>query len=233
MGFLVKISRKKLEEVHVFLEKAVEIIINGGIIAFPTNSVYGLGCDPQNLDVINRIYDIKFRERSKGFLILVSDYNEAIKIADFNDSAKKLIQKYWPGQLTLILNRKEPSIIPPEVTAFKNTIGLRVPENEIILNILKRLKEKGHLGCIIGTSANYSGESPSISGEEVTKKLLSPIDLIIDGGKSKSKVPTTIVDCTTKLIKFLRIGEISEEEISEFLSDNKQQNDEDDSYEKF
>ena len=91
----------------------------------------------------------------------------------------------------------------------------------IILSILKLLKEKGHFPCIIGTSANYSGEPPSISGEEVTKKLLSPIDLIIDAGKSKSRLPTTIVDCTTQEIKFLRIGEITEEEILEFLSENR------------
>ena len=218
MGFLVKITNKKLEEVHVFLEKAVEIIINAGIVAFPTNSVYGLGCDPTNLNAIKKIYDIKFRDRSKGLLLLISDYEEAIKIAEFNETARKLADKYWPGQLTLILKRKEHCFIPPEVTAFQDTIGLRVPENEIILTILKLLKSEGHYGGIIGTSANYSGEPPSISGEEVKKKILGPIDLIIDSGKSKSKLPTTIVDCTSKKIKFLRIGEISNEEILEFVS---------------
>jgi len=161
MGFLVKITNKKLEEVHVFLEKAVEIIINAGIIAFPTNSVYGLGCDPTNLNAIKKIYDIKFRDRSKGLLLLISDYEEATKIAEFNETARKLADKYWPGQLTLILKRKEHCFIPPEVTAFQDTIGLRVPENEIILNILKLLKSEGYYGGIIGTSANYSGEPPN------------------------------------------------------------------------
>ncbi|MFX1302722.1 MAG: L-threonylcarbamoyladenylate synthase, partial [Promethearchaeota archaeon] len=174
--------------------------------------------DPQNLDVINRIYDIKFRDRSKGLLLLLSDYEEATRIAEFNDIAKKLANQYWPGQLTLILKKKEPSFIPPEVTAFQDTIGLRVPKNEIILKILQLLKSEGHFGGIIGTSANYTGEPPSISGEEVTKKIISPIDLIIDGGKSKSKLPTTIIDCSSQKIDFLRIGEISEEEILEFLS---------------
>ena len=84
--------------------------------------------------------------------------------------------------------------------------------------MLRILKEKGYLGGIIGTSANYSGEPPSISGDEVVKKLLSPIDLIIDGGKSKSKTPTTIIDSTTQKLKFLRIGKISEEEINDYLS---------------
>jgi len=218
MGFLIKLAGKELKEIEVYLKIAVDFIIQGKVISFPTNSVYGLGGDPQNLEVINRINDIKFRDRSKGFLLLVSDYEEALKIAEFNDVAKKLAKHYWPGQLTLILNKKEPNIILPEVTAFKNTVGLRVPENKIILNVLRLLKAEGHLGVIIGTSANYSGEPPCISGEGVAKKILSPIDLILDGGKSKSQLSTTIVDCTTLEPKFLRIGMISEEEILEFLS---------------
>ncbi|MFX1504076.1 MAG: L-threonylcarbamoyladenylate synthase [Promethearchaeota archaeon] len=218
MGFLIKLAGKPLKEIEFFLKIAVDTIIEGKVIAFPTASVYGLGGDPQNLEVINKIYDIKFRDRSKGLLLLVSDYEVATKIAEFNETAMKLANQFWPGQLTLILKKKKPNIIPPEVTAFQDTIGLRVPENQIILNILKILKSEGHFGGIIGTSANYSGEAPSISGEEVSKKILSPIDLIIDGGKSKSRLPTTIVDCTSNTVKFLRIGEITEEEILDYLS---------------
>jgi L-threonylcarbamoyladenylate synthase len=218
MGFLIKLAGKKLKDIKFYLDIAVENVIEGKIVAFPTDSVYGIGGDPQSLDVVNRIYDIKFRDRSKGLLLLVSDYEEANKIAEFNNTAKKLADRYWPGQLTLILKKKEPNIILPEVTAFKNTIGLRVPENEIISTILKLLKEKGYFGGIIGTSANYSGEPPSLSGEEVSKKILGTIDLIIDGGKSKTKIPTTIIDCTTEKIKFLRIGKILAEEVLEFLS---------------
>jgi len=218
MGFLIRLAGKELKDTEFYLQIAVENIIEGKIIAFPTNSVYGIGGDPQNLDVVERIFEIKFRDRSKGFLLLVSDFEEASKIVEFNEVAKRLADKYWPGQLTLILKRKEPNIIPLEVSAHQDTLGLRVPENKIILKILRILKEKGYLGGIIGTSANYSGEPPSISGDEVVKKLLSPIDLIIDGGKSKSKTPTTIIDCTTQELKFLRIGKISREEINDYLS---------------
>ena len=213
MGFLVKIAGKRLEEVQLFLEKAVEVVLSGGLLGFPTNSVYGIGGDPLNLNLIERCYNIKFRDRDKGFLLLISDIEEALKVAEFNDTAKKLADIFWPGQLTLILNKKEPNVIPPEVSAFKNTIGVRVPENEIILTILKILKSKGHFGGIIGTSANYSGEPPSINGDEVVKKFLMAIDYIIDGGKSESKIPTTIVDCTTEELEFLRIGKLTEEEI--------------------
>jgi len=217
MGFLIKLSGKRLEDIQIFLEEAADIIISGGLLGFPTNSVYGLGGDPLNLELIERLYNIKFRDRDKGFLLLISDIEEAHKIVEFNETAKKLAEKFWPGQLTLILNRKEPNIIPLEVSANRNTIGLRVPENEILLKILQILKSKGHFGGIIGTSANYSGEPPSTSGEEIAKKFLMSIDFIIDGGKSESKIPTTIVDCTTEKLKFLRIGKLSEEEIKNKL----------------
>ncbi|MHA1490563.1 MAG: L-threonylcarbamoyladenylate synthase [Promethearchaeota archaeon] len=218
MGFLIRLSSKEEKEIELFLEIAVDNIIEGKVISFPTNSVYGIGGDPKNLDLIKRLFDIKFRDRSKGFLLLVSDYEEALKIAEFNSVAKRLANYFWPGQLTLILNRKEPNIIPLEVSAFKKTIGIRVPENKIILKILNILKSRGYFGGIIGTSANYSGEPPSISGDQVVKKILSPIDLILDGGKSKSKLPTTIIDCTTEKLKFLRIGKISEEYILRVLT---------------
>ncbi|GAG72362.1 unnamed protein product [marine sediment metagenome] len=162
MGFLIKLKGKKIQDLDFVFEIAVENILEGKLVAFPTNSVYGLGGDPLNLEVINRIYDIKYRDRSKGLLILVVDTEEAEKVADFNKIGYKLAERFWPGQLTLVLRRKEPNLIPPEVTAFKNTIGIRVPENEIVLTILKKLKSKGYFGGIIGTSANYSGDHPQL-----------------------------------------------------------------------
>jgi len=221
MGFLIKLKGKKIQDLEFVFETAVENIIEGKLIAFPTNSVYGLGCDPTNLNAIEKIYDIKYRDRSKGLLLLVADIEEAEKVADFNKTSYKLAERFWPGQLTLILNKKEPNIIPPEVTAGKNTIGIRIPENEIVLTILNKLKIKGYFGGIIGTSANYSGEPSSISGDQVAKKFLTPIDLILDGGKTKTKVPTTILDCTSEELKLLRIGIVKEEEIEEFIESNK------------
>jgi L-threonylcarbamoyladenylate synthase len=218
MGFLIKLKGKKLEEIQTYLEIAVDKILEGKIIAFPTDSVYGIGGDPLNLSVIDRIYNIKFRERSKGLLLLVSDIDEAVKIAEFNKLATRLAKEFWPGQLTLILKRKEPNIIPKEITAFKDTVGLRIPKNEIIMNILKILKSRGKFGGIIGTSANYSGDNPCISGDEVAKRFLSPIDLIIDSGRSKSRMATTIINCSTESPEFLRIGLLTKDKIYERLN---------------
>ncbi|TFF89888.1 MAG: threonylcarbamoyl-AMP synthase [Promethearchaeota archaeon] len=217
MGFLINIKGKKENEIGVFLDTAVDYILDGKVIAFPTDSVYGLGGDPLNPKVVEKLYHLKFRDPSKGFLLLVADIEEAKKVADFNNLANKLTEKYWPGQLTLILTKKKHNIIPDEVTASPETIGLRIPENTIILGILKKLKERGKFGGIIGTSANYAGEEPSISGQEVSKKIMHPIDFIIEAGKSKSKIPTTIVDCTSLKLKILRVGKIEEEQITEYL----------------
>lgn len=219
MGFLIKLKGKSLVDTKPYLEIAVDNILEGKIIAFPTDSVYGIGGDPQNLDVIDRIHEIKFRDHSKGLALLVADLEEATKIAEFNNLANFLAKKFWPGQLTLIMRRKEPNIIPPEVTAFKNTIAIRIPRNEIILNILSILKSRGYFGGIVGTSANYSGEAPCISGDEIAKKFLTPIDLIIDGGKLKSKLATTIIDCTSGEPKFMRIGSLTKDQVRNVLMD--------------
>jgi len=220
MGFLIRIPKKyleNLEQIKYLFEIAVDYILSGKLLAFPTDSVYGIGGDPLSSEVVEKLYTIKYRDRNKGLLLLVSDFEEASKIAEFNEVAKVLAEKYWPGQLTLILKKKAQNIIPPEVTANQDTIGLRVPDNEIVLEILKILKSKGKFGGIIGTSANYSGEEPSVTGAEVAKTFLGTIDLIIDSGASKSKIPTTIVNCTQNKINFLRIGVIDETSINEFL----------------
>ncbi|MFO7794847.1 MAG: L-threonylcarbamoyladenylate synthase [Promethearchaeati archaeon] len=218
MGFLIKIKNKSIEEIKVFLDITIDHLIKGNVIGFPTNSVYGLGCDPTNLDAVERLYRLKFRDPSKGFLLLVSDFEEAKRVADFNEAGLKLASHFWPGQLTLILNKKKPNIIPYEVTANEDTIGLRVPENKIILEILRSLKSKGLFGGLVGTSANYSGEEPATSGQEVSNTFLGPIDIIIDAGESKSKIPTTIVDCTGNKIKILREGMINKEQINKVIS---------------
>lgn len=217
MGLLIKFSEKNKKKISEYYELIVNFIADGKIIAFPTNSVYGLGGDPFNPDVIRRLQDIKFRDRDKGFLLLLSDCEEASKIVVFNNVAEKLVKRYWPGQLTLILKRKVPNMIPMEVSGFRDTIGVRIPENEVILGILKKLKSKGKFGGIIGTSANFSGEKPSISGAEVAKSFMGNIDLILDSGKSRSKMPTTIVDCSEDIVKILRIGKITKDEISEVI----------------
>ncbi|MHA1805763.1 MAG: L-threonylcarbamoyladenylate synthase [Promethearchaeota archaeon] len=219
MGFLIRVAGKNIEDTKMFLDIAVDYIIEGKIVAFPMDSVYGLGGDPLNLDVIERLNQIKFQEENKGFFLLLTDMEEAVKIAEFNPMALKLAKKFWPGQLNLVLKRKSPSIIPPEVSLHADTIGIQVPQNQLILTILNLLKERGYFAGILATSANYSDEPPSISGKEVVRKFLTQIDLILDGGVSEFKIPTTMVDCTGDTPVFLRIGVLKEEQILEALKE--------------
>lgn len=217
MGFVVKLSGKKenYEKEHMYFKIAADHVIDGRLIAFPTDSVYSLGGDPKNLNVCERFYDIKFQDRNKGFLLLVADIEEAKKIANFTELDEKLARRFWPGELSLILKQKENSFISPEVTGNRDTIRLRVPKNPIILSILKALKEKGEFGGLIGTSANFSEEPPSVSGKQVAKIFSRMVYYIIDSGKIKSKITTTIVDCTEGDLKILRKGKITKEELEQ------------------
>ncbi|MBA7507762.1 Threonylcarbamoyl-AMP synthase [subsurface metagenome] len=221
MGLLLKLSRdNKLDK--IFLEKAADAVIEGKIIAYPTNTVYGLGGDPQNLKVINRIFEMKFRERDKGLPILVSDIEEARKIGEFNLYASQIAEYFWPGQVTIIVKKILKSI-PQKLTGGKQTVAIRVPENGIILAILGNLKSKGVLGGIIGTSANISDQENIIEGEYIPKLLFDQIDVILDCGKTLTQIPSTIVDCSSAKkkseLKFLRIGSISKEEILKIFND--------------
>jgi L-threonylcarbamoyladenylate synthase len=215
LGLLLKLSGIKSID-SIFLEKAANAIIEGKIIAYPTNTVYGLGGDPFNLNVIDKIFSIKFRERNKGFPILVSDLNEAMKIGRFNIFAKRIAEKFWPGQVTLVVD-KIVSSIPDELTGGSKTIAIRIPENKIILKILEIIKNKGYFGGIIGTSANISDHENIIKGEDIPKILFGQIDVIIDGGLTLTKIPSTIIDCSSVEkkfeLKFLRIGSVTKEDI--------------------
>lgn len=215
MGLLLRLSGDKDKD-KIFLERAADLIIEGDIFAYPTNTVYGLGGDPLNVEVVNRIFDIKLRNKEKGFPVLVSDLEEAKKIGEFNFIATQIAEKFWPGQVTVVVKKKLNSV-PKELTGNKTTIALRVPENEVVLTILNILKDRGVFGGIIGTSANISDEENIIRGEDISNLFFGQIDLILDAGETLAQIPSTIIDCSSATrkseLKFLRIGKIKQEEI--------------------
>ena len=180
---------------------------SGQIIGFPTDTVYGIGCNPFDKYGISRIYDLKKRRGEKRFPILGFSKIELEKIVTFNPKAEKISQKFWPGQVTLLLPIKAEMADKIE---NNGKLAVRVPDNECVLAILKQCK------LIIGTSANVSGEKSILDSNEFKTKL-PKIDLVVDGGKIISSGESTIIDFIDNEITIVREGSVSKDEIINVL----------------
>lgn len=184
----------------VALQHAVDVLRNGGLVAFPTDTVYGLGALPTSAEFIERLYTVKGRESTQAIAILISSPTELEEVTvDPSKTALKLAKKFWPGPLTLIVPR-HPDL--PDVLSPNPTIGVRIPDHEFALELLRSV---GPLGV---TSANISGGENTITAQEVLHQLDGKIHLVIDGGKSPGSIPSTVVDCTTPEPVILRPGPI-------------------------
>ena len=189
------------------INQVVKSYEKGQIIAFPTDTVYGIGCNPFNKHAISKIYNLKKRNGEKRFPILGFSRKELEKIVDFNSDAKKISERFWPGPITLLLPIKK------EITKkIENNgkLAVRVPNNECTLSILKQCK------LIIGTSANLSGEKSILNSNEFKTKMLE-IDVLVDGGNIISSGESTIVDFVGDELKIIRKGSISKDEIERAL----------------
>ena len=173
---------------------------------FPTDTVYGIGCDPYNKKAVSRLYEIKKREKTKLFPVLGISKMELEKIAEFNTMEEKIAEKFWPGQVTLILKVKDEKI--RQTLCLDKKIAVRVPNNQCVLSLLKECK------LLVGTSANISGTTPFTDPNECSKNL-TRYDLLIDGGIIPSQSESTIVEIVGDDIKILREGNVPEKEIRE------------------
>ena len=185
---------------------AIKKIKDGGIIVFPTDTVYGIGCDPYNKKTISRLYEIKKRKKTKPFPILGISKTELEKIAEFNTLEEKIAEKFWPGQVTLVLKVKDEKI--RQSLCLDKKIAVRVPNNQYVLSFLKECK------FLVGTSANISGTAPFTDPNECSKNLIG-YDLLVDGGIIPSQSESTIVEIVGDDIKILREGSVPEKEIRE------------------
>ena len=189
------------------INKIVNAYENGQIIAYPTDTVYGIGCNPFNKDSISKIYDIKNREGEKRFPILGFSKKELEKIVEFNTIAENISEKFWPGQITMLLPiRKEMS----QRISNNGKLAVRVPNNECVLAILEKCK------LIVGTSANISGEKSILDSNECKTKL-PEIDILVNGGKITSLGESTIIDFIDDQLKVIREGSISKQDIEKIL----------------
>jgi len=171
---------------------------------FPTDTVYGIGCDPYNKDAVASIYRIKSRGTEKQFPILGASKADLSKIAIFDKRSSKIAEKFWPGPITLILKLKDKKL--KESMGLENKVAVRVPNNQCVLSLLKQCN------LLVGTSANISGSSSHTDPEECAKRLTG-YDLLLDGGTITNTIESTIVEIKENEIKVLRKGDITKEEI--------------------
>jgi L-threonylcarbamoyladenylate synthase len=190
------------------VEPAIEVLRRGGVVVFPTDTVYGLGANPFDEQAVVKIYRIKQRPRHLALPLLLSDKSELMRVAStVPDVAWRLAGRFFPGGLTLVLS-KAPLV--PHTVAPGDTVAVRVPHHHIPLALIRGLGTP-----LIGTSANLWGRPSPVTVEEVWGQLVDKVDLVIDGGRCPGGIESTVVDVTAEVPRILRYGAVSREELEE------------------
>lgn len=191
------------------LARALAVLQNGGLVAFPTDTVYGVGALAFNDAAVGDIYTAKDRPVEKAIPVLIGATADLDKVTlEVPSSAVRLAARFWPGPLTLVVP-KHPNL--PDTVSVTSTVGVREPDHTVARALLVAA------GPMAVTSANLSGQASPCTAQEVFAQLGGRIALIIDGGKTPGGVPSTVVDCTGKEIVILRTGPILEDEIRAVL----------------
>ena len=186
------------------IEKTFQVIKKGGIVVFPTDTVYGIGCNPYNANAVEKIYEIKSREKIKSLPVLAYSLDTVKEIARIDTFTEKIIKKYWPGPLTLILELTDKKL--KKSLNLDNKIAVRIPDSKCTLKLLEKC------GLLVGTSANISGSPPSTDPKECLKNITN-YDVFLNGGTITSKGESTIIEIENEEIKIIRKGVLKKEEI--------------------
>lgn len=182
------------------MNKVVDVIDNGGLVIMPTDTIYGIVGDANNEKTIKRVFDLKKRDGSKAMLMLVSDIDMLKKyVDDISEEEFILIEKFWPGPLTIIFKKKNVSDL---LTGGLDTVGIRCPDDERLLNVIKEINRP-----ILSTSVNVSGGLQATSIDVIDEAIINNVDYVIDDGEC-NKVASTIVIVNNKNVNVLREGEI-------------------------
>ncbi len=200
-------KRQEIDE--TLLKQAADVLRNGGLVAYPTDTVYGLAADPTNAEAVRKLSEAKNRDPDQPMPHLIAASESARTVtASISEPARKLMQAFWPGGLTIILYKAQTYTS----SATGETIGLRVPDHPVPRALSRLLG-----GPITGTSANIAGSPEPLSAGDVRRFLGEAVDLIIDGGPCPGDRPSTVIDCTVEPPKILRTGVVSREEIERVL----------------
>lgn len=193
------------------IQTALELLREGEIIAFPTDTVYGLGANAFYSPGIIKLFEAKGRDANKAIAVLIGDIKQLdLLTEEMNEIGKKLARKFWPGALTIVVPKKKEI---PELLSAGNSIGIRMPDHAVALELLRKF------GPIAATSANLSGKNNPQDARDVYKQLNKRVPLILDGGRCLGGIPSTVVDCSDGEVRILRPGAISEQEILTALAD--------------
>jgi len=194
------------------VKKCAAVMRAGGIAAYPTDTVYGLGADVYNVGAVAKIFAAKRRPLDLPLPVLIADISQLDKLtANIPPSAKQLMDKFWPGALTIIFDKAAAFDSPALASGGK--VAIRMPGHAVTLRLIT---EAG--GPIVGTSANLHGLPSTLTAAEVRTQLGSAVDFILDGGPCPGGVESTVVDVTVNPPAILRTGAISEKELMEFFS---------------
>lgn len=199
------------ESLHQTLECAARLIAAGKIVAFPTDTVYGLGADPFNLAAVTEVYRVKGRSFNRPLPLLVKSLDQAMELtADPPRVFFDLAAKYWPGPLTLVVPASR--LIPLKVTANTGNVGLRWPHAELAVALIRAAGRP-----LTGTSANLSDRGVCKTAAEVADQIGQNLPLILDGGPAGNEVASTVVDLTRPRPQIVRHGPVSEDDLKEYL----------------
>mgnify|MGYP003297145505 CR=1 FL=1 len=189
-----------MEAKLVTVNELLNIDITGKVVVFPTDTVYGVGCKVDDIEAIHKIYELKERDYSKPLAILTPSTDITKYVSSITIEAQDLMNKYWPGALTVIVKKSE--LINDLITSNKDTVGFRMPNSKVALKILNKF------GIMPTTSINISGSLPLNDIDEIIKQFKNKIDYIVTDREITSKVSSTVIDATTKDIIVLRQGDI-------------------------
>ncbi len=191
------------------IPRALQILTNGGLVAFPTDTVYGVAAAITSIQGIDRLYEAKARSASKAIAVLVGEIEQLeLLTPGLTPSAQKLAQRFWPGALTLVVP-KNPNL-PANLSPLP-TVGVRMPDHAFARALMRAA------GPLATSSANISGETNTLTARQVLEQLEGRIELVLDGGTAPGGVPSTVVDCTQDPPKILRQGAITAEDIASVL----------------
>ena len=193
------------------IAEAAGIIINGGVVVFPTRSLYGMGADAFSAKAVNRVFHIKQRPAGKPILVLIKDKDELERLALFvPPAAVAIMESFWPGRVTIVFQAKQHLLA--NLTAGTNKIGIRLPGHDVAHALVKTAKIP-----ITGTSANLSGNTGCFRVDDLDKTIVDGVDLILDAGPLNGGAGSTIVDITAKTPLILRQGVLSQRDISNVI----------------